>query len=266
MERLDMYLYQKGYFDSREKAKRMIMAGNVFINGIMKDKPGEKIKEITSVEIKHRALYVGRGGQKLEKAFQVFNFSVKDRIAMDIGASTGGFTDCMLHSGAKKVYAIDVGYGQLDWRLRQDPRVICFERKNFRNMCFEEIGEKIQRFTMDVSFISIIKLLDNVKMFLVAMGEGVVLIKPQFEAGKDKVGKNGVIRDPKVHKNVLMNTLYKIEEKGFRIIDLDFSPIKGNKGNIEYLCHLCAEDGVVMGINKMEEMIDIVVKNANDQL
>lgn len=266
-KRLDTFLFDEGYFDSREKAKRMIMAGNVIIDGIRKDKPGEKIKHIEKVEIKHTLKYVSRGGLKLEKAFEKFQFSVKNMISMDIGASTGGFTDCMLQNGAKKVYAIDVGYGQLDWNLRQDPRVICLERKNFRNMTFEEIGEKIQRFTMDVSFISIIKLAEAVKRFLSSDGEGIVLIKPQFEAGRQYVGKNGVIKDIKVHKMVLTDTISSLMEWGFSIQNFDYSPIKGTKGNVEYLCHISNNDNLKFNQEKnFEEKIFNVVNDAFNHL
>lgn len=266
-ERLDVYLYEQGYFDSREKAKRMIMAGNVLINGQRRDKPGERIKEINTVEIKEKEIhYVSRGGLKLEKAIDVFQFDVKDKIGMDIGASTGGFTDCMLQNGATKVYAIDVGYGQLDYRLRQDSRVISMERKNFRHMTFEEVGEEVDLITMDVSFISITKLLDNVRLFLKELGEGIILIKPQFEAGKEFVGKNGIVRDRGVHKKVLLDIIGNLQEKGFSIQGLDFSPVKGTKGNIEYICHIRKEN--IEGMEKVDycELIEGIVSCSHENL
>lgn len=265
IQRLDIFLFENGYFESREKAKRMIMAGNVTINGTMKDKPGEKIKNIHSVDIKDRDLYVSRGGLKLEKAFNIFDFSVDEKVAMDIGASTGGFTDCMLQHNARRVYAIDVGYGQLAWGLRQDERVINLERKNFRHMDFNEIGEKIDRFTMDVSFISVTKLLDKIKTFLMEEGEGIILIKPQFEAGKELVGKNGIIKDVNIHKKVLQDTINTLYEKDFIIKGLDYSPIKGTKGNIEYICYISL-GGHDNNNTNIEEKIEMVVNAANNQL
>ncbi|MFZ7120401.1 MAG: TlyA family RNA methyltransferase [Eubacteriaceae bacterium] len=265
-KRLDSYLFENGYFDSREKAKRNIMAGNVFINGKRKEKPGEKIKNIETIEIKQKELiYVSRGGLKIEKAFKVFDFEVKNLIAMDIGASTGGFTDCMLRNGAKKVYAIDVGYGQLDWKLRQDERVICLERKNFRHMDFEEINEKVDRITMDVSFISVVKLLEKIKIFLKENGEAVILIKPQFEAGKEFVGKNGIIKDKNIHENVLFDTLQEFKKNGLKVMALDYSPVKGTKGNIEYICYIKNTCNEEIDQN-FDKMIDLVVNNAHNEL
>lgn len=266
-QRLDVYLFEQGFFDSREKAKSNIMAGNVMINGIRKDKPGEKIKEINQVVIKEKEIkYVSRGGLKLEKAIEVFDFQLKEMIGMDIGSSTGGFTDCMLQNGAIKVYAIDVGYGQLDYRLRQDPRVLSMERKNFRYMTFEEIGEQVDRVTMDVSFISITKLLDNVRMFLKDKGEGIFLIKPQFEAGREYVGKNGIIKDQTVHKKVLVDTIAVLEGKGFTVLGLDFSPVKGTKGNIEYICHI-RKESKSDEIDKITiDEIDNVVYHSHEEL
>ncbi|MPW25164.1 TlyA family rRNA (cytidine-2'-O)-methyltransferase [Alkalibaculum sp. M08DMB] len=266
-ERLDVFLFEQGYFESREKAKTNIMAGNVTINGVRRDKPGEKIKEINKVEIKEKDInYVSRGGLKLEKALEVFDFQIEDMVAMDIGASTGGFTDCMLQKGAKKVYAIDVGYGQLDYGLRKDSRVISMERKNFRYMSFEEIGECVDRATMDVSFISITKLLDNLKVFLKEKGEGIILIKPQFEAGREYVGKNGIIRDKAVHKKVIIDTIDSIQEKGFIVLGLDYSPVKGTKGNIEYICHIRKESQSDLDKEKLTKMIEDVVYDSHNEL
>lgn len=264
-QRLDTYLFEKGFFESREKAKRMIMAGKVLIDGIVHDKPGEQIKELKNIEVKEKEIdYVSRGGLKLEKAIEVFDFHVRDMICMDIGASTGGFTDCMLQNGARKVYAIDVGYGQLDYSLRIDKRVISLERKNFRYMPFEEIGEKVDRVTMDVSFISITKLLDNVKLFLKDFGEGLILIKPQFEAGREYVGKKGIIKDKEVHRKVLMDTTLVLVEKGFSILGLDYSPVKGTKGNIEYICHIRKEEEAQKSFTI--ELIEKTIESAHKTL
>lgn len=266
-QRLDIYLFEQGYFDSREKAKSNIMAGNVMVNGIRRDKPGEKIKEINKIEIKEKEInYVSRGGLKLEKAIKVFGFQLKDMIGMDVGASTGGFTDCMLQNGATKVYAIDVGYGQLDYGLRKDPRVISMERKNFRYMTLEDVGEQVDRMTMDVSFISITKLLDNVRLILKDQGEGIVLIKPQFEAGREHVGRSGIIKDKAVHKKVLIDITSTVEQRGFTILGLDYSPVKGTKGNIEYICHIRKEVVSDM-IEKISiDLIDNVVKLSHNEL
>ncbi len=261
-QRLDIYLFEQGYFDSREKAKSNIMAGNVMVNGVRRDKPGEKIKEIKLIEIKQKEInYVSRGGLKLEKAIEVFDFQLEDMTGMDIGASTGGFTDCMLQNGATKVYAIDVGYGQLDYGLRQDPRVISMERKNFRYMTLEDVGEQVDRVTMDVSFISIKKLLDSVRILLKDKGEGIILIKPQFEAGREHVGRNGIIKDKAIHKKVLIDITSTLQQRGFTILGLDFSPVKGTKGNIEYICHLRkeveSEDIEEITMNLIDNVVDL---------
>jgi len=239
-ERLDKFLVDQGFFDSREKAKKAIMAGLVVIKEQTKTKAGEQIALETPLEditVKGNAIpFVSRGGLKLDKGLKVFDFPVKGLTFMDIGASTGGFTDCLLQNGATKVTAIDVGYGQFDWRLRNDDRVICRERTNFRLLKKDENEPSVDGTVMDVSFISITKLLEPMRLFLKEGGLGIWLIKPQFEAGREKVGKRGVIKDPKVHREVLENVLFAIQQAQFKIRGLDYSPIKGPKGNVEFLC------------------------------
>ncbi|MDO4289499.1 MAG: TlyA family RNA methyltransferase [Eubacterium sp.] len=239
-ERLDKYLVDHGFYETREKAKKAIMAGLVTVDGQLHTKAGDQLAEDTppeKIEVKGSAIpYVSRGGLKLEKALQVFDFPVAGGVFLDIGASTGGFTDCLLQNGAKRVYAVDVGYGQLDWKLRNDDRVVSMERTNFRRLEDDALPETVDATVMDVSFISITKLFDRIHHFVKDGGLGVWLIKPQFEAGRDKVGKNGVVRDKKTHKAVLMRTLAQIQDSGFSVLDLDFSPIQGPKGNIEFLC------------------------------
>lgn len=238
-ERLDVLLVEKGFFDSREKAKRNIMSGTVFVEGQRSDKAGMKVDQEASIEVKGKALpFVSRGGLKLEKAADEFSLDFKNKTCIDIGSSTGGFTDCMLQKGAAKVYSIDVGYGQLDYRLRQDSRVVVMERTNIRNVTLPDIEEKVDFISVDVSFISLKLVLPVAKKLLKDSGSMVVLIKPQFEAGREKVGKNGVIRDPKIHKEVLIKVLHFINEEEMGIEQLSFSPIKGPKGNMEFLAYL----------------------------
>ena len=240
-ERLDVLLVNRGLAPSREKAKTLIMAGDVFVNGQREDKPGTTFEEskITSLEVKGDTIpYVSRGGLKLEKAVNNFGFSLKDKVCMDIGASTGGFTDCMLQNGAKKVYSVDVGHGQLDWKLRSDDRVVCMEKTNFRYMVRDDIKDDLDFASCDVSFISLTKILLPARKLLKDEGQMVCLIKPQFEAGKEKVGKKGVVRDPKVHEEVVRKIVDYVHIAGFDILHLDFSPIKGPEGNIEYLIHI----------------------------
>lgn len=240
-KRLDVLLVEGGYAPSREKAKAVIMAGSVFINGEREDKAGAVFdpEKIRTLVVKGAAIpYVSRGGLKLEKALQVFPLSVSGKICVDIGASTGGFTDCMLINGAKKVYAVDVGHGQLDWRLRNDERVICMERTNFRYVTREMIPEKIEFASCDVSFISLTKILLPARNILRDAGEMVCLIKPQFEAGREKVGKKGVVRERAVHREVICKVMDYAADIGFRIAGLSFSPIRGPEGNIEYLLYL----------------------------
>lgn len=239
-ERLDVLLIKKGLAPSREKAKAVIMAGSVYVNGQKEDKAGSVFdEESAQIEVRGHALpYVSRGGLKLEKALQVFPITLTDKICMDIGASTGGFTDCMLQNGAAKVYSVDVGYGQLDWKLRQDERVVCMEKTNFRYMTPEDIPDVLDFASVDVSFISLDKILTPAYALLKEQGEMVALIKPQFEAGREKVGKKGVVREPKVHEEVMAKIVRHADEVSFEVLGLSYSPIRGPEGNIEYLIHL----------------------------
>lgn len=245
--RLDVYMVEKGLAPSREKAKAIIMAGQVYIDNQKCDKAGQNIEEGTMVEVRGETLkYVSRGGLKLEKAMAEFPITLEGKTTMDIGASTGGFTDCMLQNGAVKVFAVDVGYGQFAWKLRQDPRVVNMERTNIRYVTSEQIGTKIDFASIDVSFISLKLVLPVVYDLLSDNGEVAALIKPQFEAGRGQVGKKGVVRDIKVHYEVVENTIAAAKEFGFTVAGLTFSPIKGPEGNIEYLVYLkkngCGED------------------------
>ena len=240
-ERLDVILVSQGYAASREKAKAIIMAGNVFVNGQREDKAGSAFdpEKIKTLEVKGSSLkYVSRGGLKLEKAMEAFPISMEGKICMDIGASTGGFTDCMLQNGAVRVYSVDVGHGQLDWKLRSDDRVVCMEKTNFRYMKPEDMPEKLDFASCDVSFISLTKILIPARNLLKDGGQMVCLIKPQFEAGKEKVGKKGVVRDPEVHVEVIEKVIDFADYIGFQVRDLEHSPIKGPEGNIEYLVFL----------------------------
>jgi len=238
-ERLDVLLVERGFFESREKAKGAIMAGLVFAGGERIDKPGTKIPRDAELTVKGSTHpYVSRGGLKLEKALKTWGIDLTDAIVLDIGASTGGFTDCALQNGASYVYAVDVGYNQLDWRLRNDPRVHVMERTNFRYMQPGDLpGPKPTFATIDVSFISLKLILPPLHALLAAGGEAVALIKPQFEAGKEKVGKSGVVRDPQVHREVLEHVLRFADDAGFGLLGLTFSPITGGEGNIEFLAY-----------------------------
>lgn len=237
--RLDVAVFEKGYAPSREKAKAIIMAGQVYVNNQKVDKAGTEIKPEDKLEVRGNTLkYVSRGGLKLEKAMQEFPIELNEKICMDVGASTGGFTDCMLQNGAKKVYSVDVGYGQLAWKLRTDERVINLERTNFRYVTNEQIPDLIDFSSVDVSFISLKHILPVLYNFLKDNGQAVCLIKPQFEAGKDKVGKKGVVRDLSVHLEVVEKIISLAVENGFAVLGLQFSPIKGPEGNIEYLIYL----------------------------
>ncbi len=241
--RLDMAVFEGGFCESREKAKALIMAGVVYINNQKADKPGMIIKPTDVLEVRDNPLkYVSRGGLKLEKAMKTFPILLDGKICADIGASTGGFTDCMLQNGATKVFAIDVGYGQLAWKLRTDERVINLERTNFRYVTNEQIPEALDFASIDVSFISLSKILPVLNPLMKDGGEVVCLIKPQFEAGKEKVGKKGVVRDKTVHKEVVENATAFMLEFGFSVLGLTFSPIKGPEGNIEYLAYLKKTD------------------------
>ncbi len=237
--RLDTAVFQQGLADSREKAKALIMAGQVYINGQKELKGGATVKADDVIEVRGSTNpFVSRGGLKLQKAAENFNINLNDCICMDIGASTGGFSDCMLTHGAKKVYAIDVGYGQLAWKLRTDERVVNMERTNFRYVTHEQIPEDIDFASVDVSFISLKIILPVMRQLLKDDGQAVCLIKPQFEAGRENIGKKGVVRDPGVHKSVVQSICDFALETGFSVVNLDFSPIKGPEGNIEYLMHI----------------------------
>lgn len=243
-ERLDILLVRQGLAESREKAKAVIMAGCVYVNDQKEDKAGALFDESkVRLEVRGNTLkYVSRGGLKLEKAIDRFGVALDGKICMDIGASTGGFTDCMLQNGAKKVYSVDVGHGQLAWKLRNDERVICMEKTNFRYMVPEDIEDRLDFASVDVSFISLDKILGPAHSLLKPGAQMVCLIKPQFEAGKEKVGKKGVVRDPQVHMEVIRTVFTVALDKGFDILNLDFSPIRGPEGNIEYLMHLVREE------------------------
>lgn len=237
--RLDVAVFEQGYAPSREKAKALIMAGIVYVNNQKVDKAGFELKEGDVLEVRGKTLqYVSRGGLKLEKAMQEFPITLEGKICMDVGASTGGFTDCMLQNGAVKVYSVDVGYGQLAWKLRTDERVVNLERTNFRYATREQIPDEIDFASVDVSFISLKHILPNLNTLLASDGQAVCLIKPQFEAGKEKVGKKGVVRDLNVHLEVVENVINLAVENGFSVMGLQFSPIKGPEGNIEYLIYL----------------------------
>lgn len=238
-ERLDVLLVKRNLVESREKAKAIIMSGNVFVEGQREDKAGSTFSDEVNIEIKGQTLpYVSRGGLKLEKAVANFEVHLQDKVCTDVGSSTGGFTDCMLQNGARKVFAIDVGRGQLAWKLRNDERVVCMEKTNIRYVTPEDLGEAIDFSSIDVSFISLTKVLLPIRNYLKEDGQIVALIKPQFEAGREKVGKKGVVREKSTHYEVIELVLSYAVSIGFKVLDLDFSPIKGPEGNIEYLVHL----------------------------
>ena len=238
-KRLDILVTERGLAESREKAKTLIMAGQVYVDGQKADKPGDTFSEDAAVEVRGKGLpYVSRGGLKLEKAMREFGLQLQGRTCMDIGASTGGFTDCMLQNGAQRVYSVDVGYGQLAWSLRTDPRVVNLERTNARYLTQEQVPEEIGFFSVDVSFISLTLILPAVRPLLAEHGQAVCLIKPQFEAGREKVGKMGVVRDKAVHEEVIEKIRSFALENGFSVLGLTFSPVKGPEGNIEYLIYL----------------------------
>ena len=264
-QRLDILLVDRGLAVSREKAKAIIMSGIVYVDGQKEDKAGSTFEDTVEIEVRGNTLkYVSRGGLKLEKAMEEFGLTLNDKICMDVGASTGGFTDCMLQNGAVKVYSIDVGHGQLAWKLRNDERVVCMERTNMRYVTPEDIPDQIDFSSIDVSFISLTKILLPVKNLLVPEGEVVCLIKPQFEAGRDKVGKKGVVRDRKVHKEVIELVMDYAQSIGFVPLNLDFSPVKGPEGNIEYLLHI--RNGGE-GVEKdWKGQIDLVVDASHQKL
>ena len=248
-ERLDVLLVKRNLAESREKAKAIIMSGNVFVEGQREDKAGSTFSDEVQIEIKgHTLPYVSRGGLKLEKAMNNFELDLKDKVCTDVGSSTGGFTDCMLQNGARKVFAIDVGRGQLAWKLRQDERVVSMEKTNIRYVTPEDLGEPIDFSSIDVSFISLTKVLLPIRNYLKPDGEIVALIKPQFEAGREKVGKKGVVREKSTHHEVIEQVISYAVSIGFQVLELEYSPIKGPEGNIEYLVHL----------KKTEEPVDIM--------
>ncbi len=260
-KRLDVLLVEQGYADSRTKAQAIIMSGMVYVDGQKADKPGVSYEEHISIEVRGASCpYVSRGGLKLEKALRDFGVDPTGYVCSDSGASTGGFTDCLLQQGASKVFAIDVGYGQLDWKIRSDPRVVVMERTNVRYVTPEQLGEPLDLSVIDVSFISLRIVLPVIKTFLKPeSGQVLCLIKPQFEAGKEKVGKKGVVRDPAVHKEVLDDFTALAKETGFSILGLTFSPVKGPEGNIEFLAHLSLGDRA--GITVDTEQIVISAHN-----
>ncbi len=246
-KRLDVLLTEQGYADSRAKAQAIIMAGQVYVEGQKADKPGISYEETVQIEVRGESCpYVSRGGLKLEKALRDFGVKPDGYVCSDSGASTGGFTDCLLQQGAAKVFAIDVGYGQLDWKIRSDPRVVVMERTNIRYVTPEDLGEPLDLSVIDVSFISLKIVLPAIKKLLKPNGQVLCLIKPQFEAGRDKVGKKGVVREPETHKEVLDHFVELAKELEFTILGLTFSPVKGPEGNIEFLGHLTLAEG--MGI------------------
>ena len=243
-KRLDVLLTEQGYADTRSKAQAIIMSGQVYVNGQKADKPGISYEETVQLEVRGDVCpYVSRGGWKLEKALRDFGVDPTGFVCSDSGASTGGFTDCLLQQGAKKVFAIDVGYGQLDWKIRSDERVVVMERTNIRYVTPEDLGEPLDLSVIDVSFISLSIVLPTIKNLLKSTGRVLCLIKPQFEAGREKVGKKGVVRDPATHKEVLDNFVALADSLGFTIRGLTFSPVKGPEGNIEFLGHLSMEQG-----------------------
>jgi|SRR5690606_13838335 len=266
-QRLDILLVERGLSETREKAKRAIMAGIVFSNETRLDKPGERVNEDIPLQIKGNILpYVSRGGLKLEKALKEFNVSVQDKILLDIGASTGGFTDCALQNGAKLSYALDVGYNQLAWKLRNDPRVVVMERTNFRYVTPSDfVNEMPNLATIDVSFISLKLILPVLKHLLCSNSDIIALIKPQFEAGKEQVGKKGVVRDPKIHEEVINRIKDFSLEEGFDVMNLSYSPITGGEGNIEFLMHL-VWDAENPGQDKLPVNIHDIVMEAHEHL
>lgn len=262
-ERLDVLLVERGLFETREKAKRAVMAGIVYSNEERLDKPGEKVKIDIPLTVKGNVLpYVSRGGLKLEKALKVFDVSVADKVMLDIGASTGGFTDCALQNGAKMSYALDVGYNQLAWKLRQDERVVVMERTNFRYVTPADLAGEMPNFgTIDVSFISLTLILPVLKTLLVPGSDIIALIKPQFEAGREQVGKKGIVRDQKVHLQVIEKIINFSIGQGYTIANLSYSPITGGDGNIEFLLHLVWEGERDTGVNQLSvKPVDVVTE------
>lgn len=265
-ERLDVLLVKNNPGMSRELAKSLIMAGKVYVSGMKEDKAGTRVDVYAPIEVRDPGMkYVSRGGYKLEKAMEVFGLKLDSKVCFDIGSSTGGFTDCMLQNGAVKVFAIDVGYGQLAWKLRNDPRVVCMEKTNVRYVLPDDIGQEGDFASIDVSFISLTKVLPAVCSLLKADGELVCLIKPQFEAGREKVGKRGVVRDINVHKEVIFKIIDYAVENGLGVKNIDFSPIKGPEGNIEYLIYL-GKDAEGMDIMQARRLAEETVDESHTVL
>lgn len=263
-KRLDAAVFEQGFCDSREKAKMLIMAGVVYVNNQKADKPGMQIKDDDSIEVRSNPLkYVSRGGLKLEKAMSSFDIKLDGLVCADIGASTGGFTDCMLQNGAKKVYSIDVGYGQLAWKLRTDPRVVNMERTNFRYVTEEQVPDELSFASVDVSFISLSLIVPVMRTLMRNDAYAVCLIKPQFEAGRDKIGKKGVVRDKSVHVEVVDNIIGMMLNNGFSVSCLDYSPVKGPEGNIEYLILVQKSD---QPVNNLKTTAKDVVMRSHDAL
>ena len=264
-ERLDILVVEKGILSSREKAKASIMAGDIFVDGKRIDKAGEKVSIDANIEFKGKTLkYVSRGGLKLEKAMKSFPITLEDKVCMDIGASTGGFTDCMLQNGAKKVFAVDVGYGQFAWKLRVDERVVCMERTNIRYVTTDQIGELLDFASIDVSFISLKKIMNATVSLLKDTGEVVALIKPQFEAGREKVGKKGVVRDIEVHKEVVYGIVDYLIGENLNVLGLSYSPIKGPEGNIEYLVYFTKDKNKESDFNR--EIVETIVEASHKEI
>ena len=267
-ERLDVLLVKRNLADSREKAKALIMSGIVYVNGQKEDKAGTTFDETAPIEVRGNTLkYVSRGGLKLEKAMTHFGVELKDKICMDVGASTGGFTDCMLQNGAKYVYAIDVGTNQLAWSLRQDERVCSMEKTNIRYVTPDDIGELVDFVSIDVAFISLTKVLEPVKALMKENAQIVCLIKPQFEAGREQVGKKGVVREPRVHEEVIQMVMNYALSLGFHILGIDHSPIRGPEGNIEYLLYMENDNREPVTIDeKQKEAVKELVAHAHEVL
>ncbi|AHM56500.1 hemolysin A [Peptoclostridium acidaminophilum DSM 3953] len=264
-KRLDVLVYEKGLVESREKARATIMAGIVFVDNQKVEKPGTPVDEAAAIEVRGKLMpYVSRGGLKLEKALKAFDIDLNGAICMDVGASTGGFTDCMLQNGAQKVYSVDVGYGQLAWKLRSDERVVCMERTNIRNVTPEAIGDKIDFISIDVSFISLKLVLPVVRQLLADDGHIVALVKPQFEAGREKVGKKGVVRDRNVHREVVSEISGFAQREGFDVLGIDYSPVKGPEGNIEYLLYIRKFES--QAIRDLEDLVDEIVERSHSDL
>jgi len=264
-ERLDRLLFRRGFFSSREKAIRAILAGEVLIEGEGGLKPGTRVESGARIEVKERSPYVSRGGEKLKEALKEFGIDCQKKIVLDAGASTGGFTDCLLKHGAEKVYAVDVGYGQLAWRLRKDPRVVVLERRNIRYLNKGELGERVDLVTLDLSFISLTKILKGINDLLTPRGNILALIKPQFEAGREKVKRGGVVKDPGVHREVILKVIDKAKEEGLAIRGLIPSPLRGPAGNIEYFILLTREGKEIKNIpERIKEVVNQAHRRNNE--